>query len=320
MLAGGITVFSGLMGFDTHKGRPKVTANKGYIKLRLNDLEIYIVSDGRIRLDNPQPVFAPAIDPADVKNMLNEIYLDDDGLDCAINVMLIKKDNRIILIDTGSGYHFGESSGWLLDNLEAVGIKAAQVTDVFITHAHIDHIGGIVSKSGNLIYPNARHYIAEKEYNFWMSGHPDFSKSKNTENPKDSVDLAQVVLSTIKEKLELFHAGDVLFSCIRTVLAAGHTPGHTVFTVFSGDKSIKHIVDTIHTPLLIARPEWGTQWDVDFEKGVDTRKRILEDSYTNRVLVMTSHLPWPGLGHIGKNESAYEWLPFPYFTPNEIIL
>jgi len=205
-------------------------------------------------------------------------------------------------------------------NLEKAGIKPSDVTDIFITHAHVDHIGGIFKKDKSPVYPNAKYYIAKQEYNFWMSKNPDFSKSKNPQNPSASIDIAQEILSLIKDKLVLFNYEDVLFSCIKTELAEGHTPGHTVFTIFSGDKSIKHIVDTAHTPLLIAKPEWGTQWDVDFNKGVRTRKKILENSFLNRTLVMATHLPWPGLGYIGKNGNTYQWQPFAYFTPNEIIL
>jgi len=319
-LAGGTFMFPALSSVGNTKQSQNETTNQGHIQLKLNQIEILIFSDGHILLDDPQPIFAPDVRSADVKKELRKIYLAEDKLESAINVMLIKTAGRIILIDTGSGYHFGETGGWLSDNLQKSGIKVTDVTDVFITHAHIDHIGGIIRKNNTLVYPNAEYYLAKREYDFWMSNNPDFSKSKNPNSPKDSIGFAQNVLSSIKEKLNLFNYGDMLFSCIKPELAEGHTPGHTVFTIFSGNKYIKHIVDTFHTPLLIAKPHWGTQWDVDFYKGIRTRKQILHNSYLNRTLVMTTHLPWPGLGYIGKTGSNYQWLPIAYFTPNDIVL
>jgi len=318
-LASGLFALPGLA--DTHAAELTEVTNQGHIKMQLNEIEILLLSDGHISLTNPQPVFAPGINPGHVKKELRKIFLEEDKLDTAINVMVIKRGDHVILIDTGSGYHFGQTSGWLLKNLEASGIKAKDVTDVFITHAHIDHIGGIIDKQKAFIYPNARYHLAKTEYDFWMSENPDFSKSKNTASPLESINFAKGILDIIKDRVTLFDYGTVLFSCIKTELAQGHTPGHTVFTVFSGSKSIKHIVDTFHTLLLIARPEWGTQWDIDFDKGISTRKQILESCYRDRALIMTTHLPWPGLGYIGKNDQgSYQWISYPYFTPDRISI
>lgn len=294
--------------------------HQGFITVKLNDLEILLLSDGHISLNNPQPIFAPDIDVDAVQDELERIYLPKEKLESGINVMLIKTGRQIVLIDTGSGFHFGDSGGWLLNNLENAGIQAGDVTDIMITHAHIDHIGGISGANENLIYPNARYYMAKKEYDFWMSSQPDFSKSKNPGSQKDSIAFAQNVLGSIKDRLRFFDYGDVLFSCLETELAEGHTPGHTIFNISSGDKSIKHIVDVVHTPLLISRPEWGTQWDVDFDKAVNTRRQILESCHLERTLVMTTHLPWPGLGYIAKNGNDYHWVPLAYYTPDAVVL
>ena len=294
--------------------------SQGHIKMKLGVLEIFLFSDGSITLENPQPIFAPEINADEVQEELRNLYLADDKLEGAINIMLIKNGEKVILVDTGSGHHFGHAGGHLIKNMENAGIKATDITNVFITHAHLDHIGGIISKSGTLVFPNAHYHLAQKEHEFWMSKNHDFSQSKNTENPHHSIEFAKSVLGFIKEKLTLFDYGEILYSCIITELAEGHTPGHTIFNVFSNDKLIQHIVDTVHTPLLIAKPEWGTQWDIDFEKGIKTRKEILQKAYLERTIVMTTHLPWPGLGYIGKKNDIYQWIPFSYFTQDEIII
>ena len=149
-LASGLFALPGLA--DAHAAKLTEVTNQGHIKMQLNEIEILLLSDGHISLTNPQPIFAPGINPGHVKKELRKIFLAEDKLETAINVMVLKKGDRVVLIDTGSGYHFGQTSGWLLKNLEASGIKAKNVTDVFITHAHIDHIGGILDKQKAFIY------------------------------------------------------------------------------------------------------------------------------------------------------------------------
>lgn len=180
---------------------------------------------------------------------------------------------------------------------------------------HIDHIGGILDKAGERVFKNASYHLPKKEYDFWMSDNPDFSKSKNPGSSKESVLLARSVITAVRSRLHLFDLGGTLFDCIKTALAEGHTPGHPILTIFSGELELKHIVDTVHTTLLLARPEWGTQWDTDFEKGVSTRQRILSELATGKQLVMSCHLPWPGLGYISRKEKGYCWTPMPFSSP-----
>jgi len=184
-----------------------------------------------------------------------------------------------------------------------------------ITHLHIDHIGGILDGTGQQVFQNANYYLPQLEYDFWMSKHPDFSKSKNRGSNTESVLLAQSVIAAIKNKMKLFVCGETLFGCIKTALAEGHTPGHPVLTIFSEDQEMRHIVDTVHTSLLLLHPEWGTEWDTNFERGVATRRRILQEQATSKCLTMSCHLPWPGLGYIVKKGEGFDWVPMSFSTP-----
>lgn len=113
-----------------------------------------------------------------------------------------------------------------------------------ITHAHRDHIGGLITNEEVIVYPNAKYHIAREEYDFWMSDNPDFSNSKlSVEQRNATIGFTKKVLNKIKEKVVLFNPGDTLFSAVQTELAAGHTPGHTIFTISSEGKSVKNIVD-----------------------------------------------------------------------------
>jgi glyoxylase-like metal-dependent hydrolase (beta-lactamase superfamily II) len=287
----------------------------GHIKFKLGELEMMVVTDGHIYVHPAQPIFAPGIDKIQVKEALMDNFIFDDAVDAAINILVIRKENRIIVVDTGSGSALGEQAGKFIANLNSAGIKAEEVTDIFITHLHIDHIGGILDVDGKPAFKNAAYYLSHKEYNFWMSSHPDFSQSKSQASNEGSITLAKKTISAINAKLNLYNFGDTLFGCLTANLAEGHTPGHPVLHIFSGSKVLTHIVDTVHTNLLLSHPEWGTEWDIDFHKGVATRKKILKEQFTNKGLTMSCHLPWPGLGYITHKGKGYSWVPMPVSTP-----
>ena len=283
--------------------------NAGYINIPFNGLQVAILSDGYFDIGNPQPVLAQGIPPELVRSELNQLYLPETFYEAPINVMLIRQEGRVILVDTGEGYHDPENAGKLLYSLNAAGFAPGDITDILITHAHRDHIGGILARDGTFIYHNARYHIARPELEFWMAAQPDFSKSKHPEGGKSGAGLIKSILAQIRGRLQVFEPGDELFSCLTTKTAPGHTPGHIVFTVAAGDRSITNLVDVVHSPLLIAQPDWGTQWDVDFDVGIATRNRLLEHCYHNRALVMAAHLPWPGIGYIGKCAGQWQWIP-----------
>lgn len=313
-----------ILSFTSNAGPNKAKMeNKNIIKpleVHLGKIRILIFSDGQMAFDKAQPTFAPNIPKAEFEARSQMLHIRKDAVDLGINVMLIKTSEKTILIDAGMGKHFGDNQGKLLENLTNAGISPDSITDILITHAHRDHIGGLISKDGSIIYPNAKYHMAKEEYDFWMSENPDFSHSKlSAEQIRATIVFTKNILRKIKKNVVLFNPGAKLFSIIQTDLAAGHTPGHTIFTITSEGRSIKNIVDVFHTTLMITEPEWGVSLDVNFEQGIKTRTSILEECYTQKTLVMSSHLPWPGLGYIDKSDK-YGWSPLNYYDPAEIKL
>lgn len=123
-------------------------------------------------------------------------------------------------------------------------------------------------------------------------------------------------IALIQNKLNLVNFGSTLFDCIRIDSAKGHTPGHPLLTIFSDQQELKHVVDIVHSSLLLSHPEWGTQWDVDFTSALETRRSLLDQCSSNRQTVISCHLPWPGIGHIvHNNEGGFGWRPMAFSTP-----
>ncbi|HVI43513.1 MAG TPA: MBL fold metallo-hydrolase [Chitinophaga sp.] len=314
--------FAGMIPASSIKAQEKknISRNKqGFRRFQLNELELTIVTDGHILLSPVQPMFAPHADPEQVKQLLRDSFRPTDGIDLGINVLVIRKKDKVILLDAGAGATAGEQAGWLPETLKDAGIQPSQVTDFVISHAHADHIGGLVDKNGKLLFPNATVHLAKPEQAFWLSAHPDFSKSGLGDEKVVARITGKIkeLLVQIKDRIRLYNPGDTLLDCIRLQLAEGHTPGHTIATVFSGKEEVVYVADLVHSDvLLLPHPEWGFFGDTNLGQAAATRRSVLEQLAQERKRVLVYHFPWPGIGHVRKKETGFEWVPDVFPTPN----
>lgn len=283
----------------------------------LGDLELTIVSDGNIIMSPIQPFIAPDAPPEKIKALLEESFRPTDHLELGINILVIKKPGKLILVDTGMGVNAAEpgekgvTNGVMSQNLQAAGFAPGDFTDVIITHAHPDHIGGLLTKSGDLAFPAAKIHLCKIEFDYWTSANPDFSKSRV--DPKMIGPMSGAIkgmLLKLQPHFEFFNPGDKLFDCISLELAAGHTPGHTLVHIYSGSNTLVHVADLVHSDvLLFPHPEWGFFGDSDFKMGGETRRKVLAGLAASRTRVMAYHLAWPGLGHVRTKGEGFEWVP-----------
>ncbi|MFT3822760.1 MAG: MBL fold metallo-hydrolase [Chitinophagaceae bacterium] len=300
----------------------KMLANISYAKrpfhqFKLGNLDMTVVTDGHIIMSPVQPVFPNGDEQAE-KELLRKSFRSTEEVDLGMNMLIIKKDKEVILIDTGTGGAFGPASGWLLSSLKDADIDPAGITRIVISHAHPDHIGGLLTKDDKPVFANAQVYLSKAEHAFWMAAEQDFSRSKFSDKKLLAVFTAatQKTIRTLDKRLHLFNDGDELFGCLRMQLAPGHTPGHTLVHVFSGAEEMVHIADLMHSDvLLFPHPEWGFNGDTDFDMAAATRKRVLAELAGGQKKVFAYHLPWPGIGHVRSKEGAYEWVAETYAFP-----
>ena len=197
-----------------------------------------------------------------------------DGVPSSMSCFLLRTEDQTILFDAGLGASFSQ----LIPKLEAEGVKPEELSLIYITHMHPDHIGGLLSE-GNATFPNAQLWINEVEAKAWSD-----MEDERASQPK-------AVLEVYSEQLHLFAAGDTLPGGVQTIAAYGHTPGHTVFQ--KGEILI--IADLMHgAALQLQHPEYCPFFDMDPEAATESRIRILEYARQNGFKMYGMHLPDPG--------------------------
>ncbi|WP_073335241.1 MBL fold metallo-hydrolase [Chryseobacterium carnipullorum] len=285
----------------------------GFKKLKLGALELFVLTDGYIREKNID-TFSPRADVPKMKTMLRDHFRSDQYVDLAMNLMLVKTKDRLILLDSGMGIFADEKTNFLLKSLQKAGFYPKDITDVFISHAHPDHIGGVVDQQNNLVFPNANLYISKVEYDFWLQASiKDFKNSflkKQPELLNQVIPAIQNVLKTIRPKLKFYDFDKPLYDHFNFRLSPGHTPGLTVVSVDSGNEKLIYIADLVHSDVvLFPHPDWGFSGDTDLDIATESRTKMLGYLAETKAKAFAGHLPWPGLGFTKKKGDGYEWIP-----------
>ena len=241
------------------------------IKL-VNGASVTWIQDNQGEKLNPRSLFSDASD-----SLFASLNLPD-GIPASVSVFLLQVDGKNILFDAGLGA-FG---GQMLDRLGALDVTPDKVDLIYLTHFHVDHIAGMIAKDSAgkdmKVFNNATVYAGKVEYDAWMNDIP-----KN--------DLQKAVMGMYKDKLHLFAFGDSLPHGVLALDAVGHTPGHTAFQI----SNLLVIGDLMHGYALQKdHPEINSNYDMDKEKSIESRKRLMQYARDNKLTMAGMHLPPPG--------------------------
>jgi glyoxylase-like metal-dependent hydrolase (beta-lactamase superfamily II) len=230
-----------------------------------------------------------------------------DKLTTPFTTLIVNTGRKIVLIDTGTGGQISPTAGMIGDNLTAAGIAPKSVDQIVISHFHPDHINGIKDKDNALVFPNAEITVPEAEWAYWMD---DANMNAAAADLKLTFLNQRRIFSDIAKNVTRYAPGAEVTSGIETLAAPGHTPGHTVFAIHSGDQSLLVLSDTAQHPAIFARhPDWQAAFDVDGEQAVATRKKLFDRAAADRMLVTGYHFPFPACGHLIKTATGYEHVP-----------
>jgi glyoxylase-like metal-dependent hydrolase (beta-lactamase superfamily II) len=278
----------------------------GLYRYKLGQFELTALYDG-VWDRSIDDKFVRNADFAEVRKALSDAFMPDDKLTTPFTTLLVNTGRKLVLLDTGTGGQIAPTAGVLNANLAAAGIVPESIDQIVISHFHPDHINGIKDRDGNLIFPNAEILVPESEWAYWMD-----EANMNAAPPGLKLSFLNFrrVFSDIAKHVTRFRPGVEVAPGIATIAAPGHTPGHTVFSIQSGNESMMVLSDTTQHPALFARhPEWQPVFDMDGEAAVATRKKLLDRAAADRMLVTGYHFPFPACGHIIKTATGYEHVP-----------
>ena len=286
------------------------TQAPGYYRVMLGDIEVTALNDGTAKFDTSK--LLKDITPAQLQKDLARAFLPDP-YEWSFNSFLVNTGSKLVLVDTGAGSSMGATTGKLLTNLKASGYTPEQVDEVYNTHMHGDHIGGLTA-DGKRVFPNAVVRAAQAEGDFWLS---KTKMDAAPANQKDSFKNAMAMLDPYMTagKYKPFVGDMELVPGIRAMATAGHTPGHTAYVVES--KGVKLVLwgDLMHVAAAqFPDPAVYIAFDSDSAAAKAQRARVFADVTAHGDMVGGAHLPFPALGHLRKAGSGYEFVPVNYST------
>jgi glyoxylase-like metal-dependent hydrolase (beta-lactamase superfamily II) len=193
-------------------------------------------------------------------------------------------DGSKALVDGGCGHALGPVAGLAPKALASLGVKPEEIATILLSHAHPDHVGGLIETDGSARYPNAEMAITEVEHAYWMS---DVHRE---DAAKQFFDGARAGFTAYAAKTRHFKDGEEVMPGIEAVFLPGHTPGHTGFILRSGSDALFLWADVVHVPAIqYAHPEAAVSFDVDPAAARESRKRAFDRVSTDKMLVAGFH-------------------------------
>lgn len=224
----------------------------------------------------------------------------------AVNCFLIQTGGKLILVDGGFGAMIGPLGGHLAGHLTAMGVAPADIATILCTHLHPDHVGGLVDAAGAAVFPNAELVVHQDDRAFWGD---DATLAGAADDMKGYVQLARATIAAYGDRTKVLTTGEAL-SGISIQPAPGHTPGHSGWLIASGNESLLIWGDIVHMPgVQFAHPEAGMGFDVDGAAAIATRKRIMDMTATDRLMVAGMHLDFPCFGHVARAAGGFAFVP-----------
>ncbi|MDM4768421.1 MBL fold metallo-hydrolase [Pelomonas sp. SE-A7] len=285
------------------------TQAPGVFRMMLGDFEITALSDGT--LDLPVDKLLKEKHPGQVAKALKQHHL---GLptETSVNAYLINTGAKLVMVDSGASGLFGPTLGRLLANLKAAGYQPEQVDEIYITHLHGDHVGGLLA-DGKAAFPNAVVRLDKRDADFWLSTE---QMNKAPASARDFFLGAQMSTKPYVDggRLKPFEGATELVPGVRAQPAYGHTPGHTVYVAESKGQKMLFGGDLMHVASVqFEDPTVTIAFDSDDKQAMPARKKVYAEAAAGGYWLAFTHVSFPGIGHVrAQGKGGYSWLPVNY--------
>jgi glyoxylase-like metal-dependent hydrolase (beta-lactamase superfamily II) len=250
--------------------------------LEIGDIQIIALSDGLLPVTNAMAV---GITQAEATRLSG---IPEGGeVTIPVNSFLLKFRDKMALVDTGSSDTQGPTLGFLIPRLGAIGVTAAMIDYIFITHAHPDHTNGLLSPKGEVNFPNAELIMHEREANFWLEREPHESDS---ERLKKGTAASRRTILPYRERLRKVRDGEIM-NGISAISSNGHTPGHTAYAIHAGREGLIFWGDTVHVEAIqVPRPDVVMVYDLDQDMARKSRMDMFERVITENLAIAGAHV------------------------------
>jgi len=276
--------------------------------VRVGDVDVVLISDGILPL--PTSTMSTNVSDADRNEWFDGRFLQRDMFDWALNIALVRSGDRLILIDSGvgDGFEYFTRAGRTVMRLESAGIDLGAITDIVITHMHMDHVGGLnVDGVKAKLRPDVRIHVAAAEVEFWKN--PDFSKTVMPETvPPALRKAAAKFVQLYGENIVQFDQTVEVAAGVSARVTGGHTPGHCVVDVASQGEKLTFVGDAIFE-VGFDNPHWQNGFEHEPEVATDVRIALLNEAAETGAMLAAAHIAFPSIGHIAKNGDAFRFVP-----------
>lgn len=277
--------------------------------LRIGEIDVLVISDGVLPL--PTKMLGYNADPAARAVWMHDMFLPPDAFDWALNVVLVRSGGQTILIDAGLGADPELNlprAGQTFKRLEAAGIDLGAVTDVVLTHMHMDHIGGLlVADVKERLRADLKIHVAAAEVKFWES--PDFTHTSMPPGFPDALrSAAKRFTKEYKNQLRLFDDEQQVAPGVVVRRTGGHTPGHSVVRMASDGEGLTFAGDAVFA-VGFDQPGWYNGFEHDPEEAARVRMRLLRELAQSGELLVATHMPFPSIGHVAVAGDTFRWVP-----------
>ena len=273
-------------------------------QITLGSATLTTVSDGSLVLPGSF-IFEP-MPEADLDTILRDFNLSKDRLTPECNLALFRDGTRNVLFDVGSGPDFMPSAGTLVNSLDRLGMTPEDITHVVFTHAHPDHIWGLLDEFDDPLFYNATYMMGRGEWDYWWN--PETVNTIGDARAAFAVG-AKRRMQAIEDAVVLFEDGQEILPGILALSTPGHTPGHMAFEIRHGATAALVLGDAIgNHHVAFQRPDWESGSDQDMALAAKTRGMLFDRIMADDLAVVGFHLPNGGIGRVDRFKDGFKFI------------